>query len=75
LPPAVASSDLSANHGTVTHNHNTKVLIAWCTSLLFSYFSSDWLPLIGQYRFVHSNLASSFSSSSVCLGCVSVESL
>ncbi len=28
LPPAVASSDLSANHGTVTHNHNTKVLIA-----------------------------------------------
>jgi hypothetical protein len=35
LPPAVASSDLSANHGTVTHNHNTKVLIAWSTSLLF----------------------------------------
>jgi AP-3 complex subunit mu len=28
LPPAVASSDLSANHGTVTHNHNTKVLTA-----------------------------------------------
>ncbi|CAM6061139.1 unnamed protein product [Sphagnum tenellum] len=25
LPPAVASSDLSANHGTVTHNHNTKI--------------------------------------------------
>lgn len=26
LPPSVASSHLTANHGTVSHNHNTKVL-------------------------------------------------